>query len=233
MRSLLARGGGGRTDLKRRAFTLIELLVVIAIIGMLAGILFPVFSQARAKGRQVTCQNNLSQIGKAIALYQHDNDGYYVPAEVGHPEPSPTGFTGGQLWLEVVNPAGGGLLNHYLPTSTPLQCPSRQEPEARYTINGWSECGGDNEHSPAGRHDSEVVRPSNTLIVWEHRIAAHTCNTGQSGSTETTLDPRPALHHFESGHHGGFTALYCDGHVKRVTYLQLVPSWFTSEEDPD
>ncbi len=38
----------------RAGFTLIELMVVIAIIGVLAAILFPVFSTAREKARQTT-----------------------------------------------------------------------------------------------------------------------------------------------------------------------------------
>jgi prepilin-type N-terminal cleavage/methylation domain-containing protein len=45
----------------KRAFTLIELLVVIAIIAILAAILFPVFAQAREKGRQAVCISNMKQ----------------------------------------------------------------------------------------------------------------------------------------------------------------------------
>jgi prepilin-type N-terminal cleavage/methylation domain-containing protein len=52
---------------KRFGFTLIELLVVIAIIAILAAILFPVFSQAREKARQITCTSNERNISMAIA----------------------------------------------------------------------------------------------------------------------------------------------------------------------
>src|SRR5690348_9429546 len=56
------------------AFTLIELLVVIAIIAIIAAILFPVFAQAREKGRMVSCLSNERQLGMGILQYSSDYD---------------------------------------------------------------------------------------------------------------------------------------------------------------
>jgi len=61
----------------RAGFTLIELLVVMAIIMILAGLLFPAFGPAKAKGRQVSCLNNLRQLSFALDLYCSDHDDHY------------------------------------------------------------------------------------------------------------------------------------------------------------
>ena len=59
-------------------FTLVELLVVIAIVLILAALLLPSLSRAKAKAQRAQCVNNLRQLGTVLQIFLQDNRAYPV-----------------------------------------------------------------------------------------------------------------------------------------------------------
>ena len=59
-----------------KSFTLIELLIVVAIIGILASLLLPSLSRARAEAQSAVCKSNLKQIGIGVFLYTDDSNDF-------------------------------------------------------------------------------------------------------------------------------------------------------------
>jgi prepilin-type processing-associated H-X9-DG protein/prepilin-type N-terminal cleavage/methylation domain-containing protein len=163
----------------QRAFTVIELLVVIVVITILAGVLLPGLSRAKAKAQSISCMNNLKELQLAWIVYADDNN-QLLPANqlfVGTgPASSPPGcwvLGNAQMDLTSAN-IQQGVLFPYARSAAIYHCPSDQatvvgaptQPRTRsYTLSGYLGC-------------------SNPLPEWASRMKTRysqvSCMTGPS-----------------------------------------------------
>jgi prepilin-type N-terminal cleavage/methylation domain-containing protein len=124
---------------ENRAFTLIELLVVIAIIGILAALLLPGMTRAKASARQISCLGNLRQVNLAIRLYADDWSDSLPVLPIPNPYPNGVGAYYKQLVKGYL-----GLSGLASPKEKVFICPSDRTLHTQvthaftsYTFNGY------------------------------------------------------------------------------------------------
>jgi prepilin-type N-terminal cleavage/methylation domain-containing protein/prepilin-type processing-associated H-X9-DG protein len=160
--------GPERSLLWRRApnaFTLIELLVVIAIIAILAAMLLPALSKAKAKAQSAQCSSNVRQLSLATHLYGMDN-GDNLPNTGQNTDP--------YVWIPLIKPyIGNGDTNRSTTLGGVFNCPTLisiahqniQIAGRSYAVSEKLDRADDTFTALGNRKLTQANRPSQTVLL--------------------------------------------------------------------
>ncbi len=207
-----------------KRFTLVELLVVIGVIGVLAGLLMPVLSHARAEAASSSCRNNIRQVATMHLLYAEISRGVLCPAVDGK----------GDQWDSSADHKDSGILSRALPgagaaESKVFSCPDadssglyfRSAYTAKFAGYGYNfllSYANVNRRTPADFRKLKIFsihRPSACVLLAD---AAYFSGANRISPTAFLYPPSSGSGGYADFRHlQSANAAYADGHVAKET----------------